>query len=76
MYSKAAETELNLIFRVYSINNSNQHFPKIEVKILKRTRVIEKKAFCNFADGELAGNAPKTEKPEFYLILLPFWTSE
>lgn len=31
-------------FRVYSINNSN-YFPKIEVKILKRARVIGKKAF-------------------------------
>ena len=43
LYCKASETESNF-FRVYSINNSN-YFPKIEVKILKRARVIGKKAF-------------------------------
>ena len=43
LYCKASETESNF-FRIYSINNSN-YFPKIEVKILKRARVIWKKAF-------------------------------
>lgn len=43
LYCKASETESNF-FRIYSINNSN-YFPKIEVKILKRARVIGKKAF-------------------------------
>lgn len=43
LYCKASETESNF-FRIYSINNSN-YFPKIEVKILKRARVIRKKAF-------------------------------
>ena len=41
LYCKASESNF---FRVYSINNSN-YFPKIEVKILKRARVIGKKAF-------------------------------